>query len=135
MDDNYEKLFRKLDQFEPSEKLHTHIMTRINLEQKRSARMRLIFLGTMAIASFAAMISSFQYAMREFYQSGFYEYLSLLLSDSGYILASWKEFSISLVESMPLVEITISLATTFAFLVSIKLAIKNIGINRYYKLT
>ncbi|MBU6431075.1 MAG: hypothetical protein KGJ58_02540 [Patescibacteria group bacterium] len=135
MNDNYEKLFQTLERFEPSRKLFSLVTARIYLAQRRSARIRLIFGGMMAIASFAAIVSSFQYAIREFYQSGFYEYFSFLLSDSGYVLSSWKEFSVSLAESLPLTSITIFLAAVFAFLVSAKLAIKNIRPNYNYKLT
>src|SRR3989344_1902172 len=101
MSDNFEKLFNKLEQFEPSEKLRANILARIDFEKRRSFRIRLAVLGTVAAASFGAAIPSFQYAWRAFFQSGFYEYLSLLFSDSGAVLSSWKTFTLSLPAATP----------------------------------
>ena len=128
MSNNFEKLFNKLEQFEPSEKLRDGILARIDFEKRRSARIRFAALGTVATASFGAMIPSFQYAWRAVFQSGFYEYFSLLFSDSGAVLASWKTFALSLAETIPLVELTIFLIAVFIFLISVRMAIKNIGI-------
>lgn len=129
MSDNYKKLFQNLEQIEPSQKLRAGVLARIDFEKRRSARIRLAFFGAVAVTSLVAIIPSFQYVAREFSQSGFYQYLSLLFSDSGFILASWKEFSASLVESLPLFEITIFLATVFTLLFSARSAVKNIFIN------
>ena len=126
MSDNFEKLFNKLEQFEPSEKLRANILARIDFEKRRSFRIRLAVLGTVAAASFGAVIPSFQYAWRAFFQSGFYEYLSLLFSDSGAVLASWKTFILSLAETIPLAEMTIFLIAVFVFLFSARLAIKSV---------
>lgn len=134
MNDNYEKLFSRLERLEPSDKLRAGILARIDFERSRSARIRLAFLGIASAASLAAMIPSFQYVAREFYQSGFYQYLSLLFSDSGAVLASWKVFALSLVEALPLAEITIFLVAVFVFLVSVKLAVRNFSINYKLKL-
>lgn len=134
MKDNYEKFFLNLEQIEPSEKLRGQILARIDFEKRRSARIRLAFFGTVAAASSVAIIPSFQYATGEFSQSGFYEYLSLLFSDSGAVLASWREFTLSLIESLPITEIAIFLAAVFVFLVSAKLAIRNIYTNINHKL-
>ncbi len=134
MENNYEKLFNGLERFEPSDKLRAGILARIDFERRRSAIIRLTFLGIAAAASLAAMIPSFQYAAREFSQSGFYQYFSLFFSDSGAVLASWREFALSLAESLPLAEITIFLATVFTFLVSVKLAVRNFNLNYKLKL-
>lgn len=125
------------ENIEPPERLYLGILARIEREKRRIARIRLAFFGIVAGASLASIIPSFQYVMREFAQSGFYEYLSLLFSDSGAVLASWREFALSLAESLPITEITIFLVMVFVFLVSAKLAIKNIYINsnRKFKLT
>ena len=125
------------ENIEPPERLYLGILARIESEKRRIARIRLAFFGVVAAASLAAIIPSFQYAAREFAQSGFYEYLFLLFSDSGAVLASWREFALSLAESLPITEITIFLIMVFVFLVSAKLAIKNIYINsnRKFKLT
>ena len=125
------------ENIEPPERLYLGILARIEREKRRIAVIRLAFFGVVASASLAAIIPSFKYVAREFAQSGFYEYLFLLFSDSDAVLASWREFALSLAESLPITEITIFLVMVFVFLVSAKLAIKNIYINsnRKFKLT
>ena len=130
MKDNYKRLFEKINQFEPSEKLQDGILAKIDLEKRRSAGIRLIFFGIVATFLFVAVVPSSQYVAREFYQSGFYQYFSFIFSDSGAVLSSWKEFTLLLAESAPLTEITIFLATILAFLVSVKLAIKNVCVRK-----
>lgn len=134
MKNSYKKLFNKLEQIEPSEKLLAVIIERIDLLKRRSVRIRLAVFGTVATASLAGMIPSFQYVARGLYQSGFYEYISLLFSDSGTVLVSWKAFALSLIESLPFIEMTIFLAAVFAFLFSVKSVIGNININGKLKL-
>lgn len=125
------------ENIDPPERLYLSILARIGSEKRRLALIRLAFFGVVAVASLVVVIPSFQYVAREFAQSGFYEYLFLIFSDSGVVLASWKEFALSLAESLPITEITIFLVTVFVFLVSAKLTIKNIHINsnRKFKLT
>lgn len=124
------------ENIEPPERLYLGILARIEREKRRIALIRLAIFGVVALASLAAIIPSFQYVAREFAQSGFYEYLFLIFSDSGAILASWRGFALSLAESLPTTEIMVFLFTVFVFLVSAKLAIKNIYINsnRKFKL-
>lgn len=133
MSDNYERLFQNLKRFEPSKKLRGCILARIYFKRKRSAAMRLAFSALAAVASLVAVIPSFQYAAREFSQSGFYRYFSLIFSDSGAVVASWREFALSLIETLPITEVAIFLATIFVFLISARLTAKNICAAGNYK--
>ncbi len=134
MNNNFEKLFSKLEEVEPSKELRRGILARIDFEKRRSARIRLAFFGFIAMASFIAMIPSFQYIAREFSQSGFYQYFSLIFYDGDAVLSSWKEFALSLAETIPAMEITIFLAVVLSFLISIKLAVRNVGLDYKLKL-
>ncbi len=111
---------------EPPERLCGNILGQIKLEERRTARLRLFFVGSVFLASFAALIPAFQYFIREFYQSGSYQYLSLLFSDGGAVLSYWKEFTLSIAESLPVLGITAVLATIFVFLGSLRLAIRDL---------
>ena len=53
-------------------------------------------------------------------QTGFYEYMSLLSSDGKYISTYWKEFTLSVTESLPMTNITVSLLLVFILFVSIR---------------
>ena len=125
MRDAYEQLFKSLRSLEPPEALLAKILIRIAREQRRSARIRVAFVGSAALLSGALLVPAFQYAAQEWYESGFYQYLSLLFSDGGAALASWQEFSQSLAESLPVSGITFVLMSVFALLISLKFAAKN----------
>jgi len=62
-----------------------------------------------AVALFVPVLQSFTTAAS---QSGFTTYLSLISSDGSYILSSWKDFSLSVLESMPVIETTLILVLT-----------------------
>jgi hypothetical protein len=60
-------------------------------------------------------------------QSGFYEYVSLAVSDSGTMLSMWKNFGISLLEILPITEITVFTALAFVFTLSLKAIVENLN--------
>ena len=57
-------------------------------------------------------------AVREFQQSGFSAYSSLIFSDSKLVLSNLGEFAFSLVDSLPFFAITITLISVLVILVS-----------------
>ncbi len=120
MEQNHKKVF-SFTQIDPPEDLLPRIITRIALLERRVARMRLsIFLGTTTL-SLVAVVASFRYAWESFAQSSFSTYTSLLSSDGSALLLYWKEFLFSLVESLPIMSITVLLSTIFLLILSFKL--------------
>jgi hypothetical protein len=119
---NNKTLFTEIN---PPEGLTGAILWRIEAERRRVARFRFISMGAVAGLSATAMVPMAQYTMAEFYQSGFYQYSSLLLSDGGSILTYWREFTITLAESAPLLGITLSLALVFVLVGSLQSAFNN----------
>lgn len=125
MRQDYEQLFRSLAPVEPPPRLSGNIFVGIGRRKRRAARIRLALQGTVSLASLVATVPAFRYAALEFSESGFHRYLSLLFSDGAVVLASWKEFAMSLAESLPLVGATLFLSSVFVLLWSLKLAAKN----------
>lgn len=128
---NNKTLFSEIN---PPEGLTQAILWRIEIERRRIARFRFVGMGAVAGLSVVAMVPTAQYTMAEFYQSGFYQYSSLLFSDGGSILPYWKEFTITLAESAPLLGITLSLALVFVLLGSLQSVFKNMYFIRSTKL-
>lgn len=112
-------------QIEPSTRLLGKILSHIEDTKIRKARMHLFFTGLASLASFAAIFPALNYFTEEFSQSGFYGYLSLIFSDGGILIASWKEFSLALAESMPVLGTIAILSVVLVLLVSVQLALKN----------
>ncbi len=125
MNTDWEKLL-KITPIEPPEQLLRNILARIELKQRQEARTKLALWGGLSLASFISIIPASLYAINEFGRSGFYQYFSLLFSDGGLTLIYWKEFSLSLAESVPVLAVATILSALFVFLESTLLAIKNI---------
>lgn len=125
MREDYGELFRGLTSIEPPQRLLSDILLRIKQAQKRAIKIRLVILGVVVLSSAGAAIPAFQYSAREFYQSGFYQYLLLLFSDSGAVLEYWKEFGLSLAESLPVPGAAALLSVLFVLLGAMELILKN----------
>lgn len=123
MTNNYSKLFGGLKQIEPPKRLHLGILLRISFAQRRFARIKMALSSLVALFSFVLMVFDVQYIASGFAKSGFYQYFTLIFSDTGAVLSYWKEFSMSLAESMPLFELTALFAVTFVLLGALKFAI------------
>ena len=97
MENNHHtQLFREID---PPQGLFSAILARVAYERQRAARLRLAVFGTFTFVSVLMLIPAVQYALSEFYTSGFYEYASLFFDSlsRGY----WKELLYSLADSLP----------------------------------
>lgn len=125
MQNDYERLFRSLNELEPSDKLYRNIFAGIEIKRCRIIRIQFAFLGSAIFTSFIALIPAFQYTIQEFYQSGFYQYFSLIFSDGGTLILYWQEFVLSLAESLPLLGITAVLGIIFVLLGLFKIAVQN----------
>jgi len=110
----------------PSERLRRHILSHISREECRRAR---IYVGASAAAillSIAGIVASVQYMLQAMRLSSSYEYLSLLLSDADIIFANWQAYTLSLLESIPLLPILLSLVACFTLLVAIRTLANNL---------
>ena len=85
-------------------RIETNVIIRIENTRLNRARLYLtlhISSAVMALVAFIPVVKSF---MTSSSQSGFSTYLSLFSSDWSYVLASWKDFGLSLIESLPIIE-------------------------------
>lgn len=93
----------------PSDDLETKVLNRIKKEEMREALVRLWSSGLISVTSLVGIIFSVLYFIQNTKISGFYNYLSLILYDGLSLLGHWKEFSMSLAESLPLMSLVIVL--------------------------
>ena len=125
VENNWKKCLTCLTDSQAPAGLEEKICARIAQAERRQARTRFVVYTSLTALFCAALFPVIRYAAGEFARSGFYEYLSLAFSDSGTVLTSWKEFALSLAESLPVLAVTLTLSTLFGFLGSLALAIKN----------
>ena len=127
MRNQYQKIFRDLKVLKPKSELCDKILNQIALRQNLEARFWYIILGTISLGSLLSMLLALQYTFQELYLSNFYQYMSIIMTDGINLTSFFKEFVLSLTESIPLFGLTVLLSTTFILLYSIKLATEKRG--------
>ncbi len=105
---------------EPTPGLYQAIVLRIAAAKKHAARVRTSLFGVLALVSGLALVPAVQYAGEQFYASGFYDYLTLIVSDRGFVIAYWQQFALSLVESLPSLSLLLLLPLVFALVYSLR---------------
>jgi hypothetical protein len=131
MNDDFQTLFNSLRPMEPAKGLSLAILLRIRRHEERIARFKFFFLSLLSVISGTSLFHAVSYALRGFAETGFYEYLSLLSSDGFMILPYWKEFTFTMIETVPVFEISLVLAILYALLESLKSAIRNAPVAFY----
>jgi hypothetical protein len=108
---------------EPPHELFSAILTRIALVRRRSAYLQLAAFGTATFISVLLFISAAEYALNEFYTSGFYDYASLFFDSlsRGY----WQEILYSLADSLPSFALLFLIVTITTFVWSARHARQN----------
>ncbi len=102
----------------PSNDLRNKIIRNIVKNEYKRAKKYLLLSLITASASFVGLFFSVKYALNSFYQSSFYDYFSLIFSDRDMVLSNWKEFSLSLMESLPYFSVTLVLVAIGLFMYS-----------------
>lgn len=110
---------------EPDFGLKEKIIHKIEKEAKKKAVFTFIFAGFTSLTSVLAMIYSLVLIVKDYYSSGLSEYISLVFSDSSILLSFWKEFTLSVVESLPFITITLTLTSVWIFIWSLKYMFSN----------
>lgn len=123
MDKNLKEIFQKI---KPNSKtdLVEHIWSVIVTREKKAARLKFWLFSFLGICSLTGLVPAFKILTTDLAHSGFYEYASLSFSKGGFLSAYWKEFSILIVESLPIISIALSLSLVFFFFLSLRFILK-----------
>jgi hypothetical protein len=124
------KIFKKA-KYEENPVLSQNIWHNIVIRNKRNTLLRLWAFSVAGLASFIGFIPALKALLNDLTQSGFYEYLSLAFSNGSSVSSYWKEFSLSIAESLPTMSIILSLSLVFIFFLSLKYVIRQIINNQY----
>ncbi|MFA4936820.1 MAG: hypothetical protein WC575_00805 [Patescibacteria group bacterium] len=130
MHQDYHKLLNLLDSPQPPENLFNLILKRVELEKQRTkAKIRLVIFSVTTVISLVALIITYQITSSHLYQSGFAETFSLIFSDWQYLSGYWQNFTMFLLESLPVTSLIMLLVSMLLFINSIKVLIKNIKLS------
>ncbi len=111
---------------EADSSLAQNIWDSIIARNKRVARFKLWAFSSVSLASLIGFIPAWHLLSNDLAQSGIYEYLSLAFSNGSSFFAYWKEFVLSIAESLPTISIALSLSLIFIFFLSLRFATKQI---------
>jgi hypothetical protein len=96
--------------------LADEVFARIERHAVRRARLRFSAFVSVSFATFSSMLCVSFSLVNSLKGSGFYDYASLVFSDSGAVLMYWKEFFLSFVESLPILGLAAFVALAVVFL-------------------
>ena len=106
--------------YHPELRLADDIWRNILRQEKKILRLKIWTYSVISLGSLVALVPSIKILLADLAQSGFYDYISLIFSDSRSIVSYWKEFIFSLGESLPVISILISLSLLFIFLKTVQ---------------
>jgi len=114
-----------MEQFQPSTQLRKNILLQIVKEEHHRAKNYVLASLGAASASVIGVVFSIKYVAQAISESSFYQYFSLLFSDPDIVVSYWREFTLSLVESLPFFAITLVLVAIVVLMTSIRIFINN----------
>lgn len=114
-----------MDQLQPPSELRKNILLQIVREEHHRAKNYVLASVATASVSVMGVIFSINYVAQAISASSFYQYLSLLFSDPDVVLSYWKEFVLSLVESLPFFAITLVLVAVVVLMLSVRVFTSN----------
>ncbi len=105
--------------------LTKQILFRLKTEERRKARFSFVYTSVIAVTSMAMLYPITSSLIKEFAQSGFNDYMSLLFSTGSGALTYWKEFTLTLGESFPVFGVITLLAVGLSAVISARTAFSN----------
>jgi hypothetical protein len=126
MTQNIQKIFKNLKNHEPSQGIEGKILKAVVHEKSLKIKKKLMFARGGLVVSFGALTYTLFVFGKAFLESDFWNLAKLLFTDTGIIAGHIGEYSISLLETLPVVEI-------FAMLVPV--FVLTLLFNYYFKFT
>jgi hypothetical protein len=114
MTQNLQKIFKNLKNIEPSRGLEGRILKAISFKNGQALKRKLMAARAGLAVSFGALAYALFVFGRAFLESDFWNLAKLSLSDGGTVARNWGDFSFSLLETLPVVEIFAVLVPVFA---------------------
>lgn len=119
MDENLSKLLKQAINH-PETGLSDNIWRVIQIKQARILKIKSTIYGILGILSLGGFVFVVNILRVQFVSSGFFQYLSLVFSDGGLLALYWKEYLLSLSDSIPYASLGVSFFLLFSTLISIK---------------
>ena len=119
MNDNLSKLFKQAYNH-PERGLSDDILCAIQVKQAKSLKIQSIIYGIVGILSLGGFVFMSFYIKQQFNSSGFFQYASLVFSDASLFATYWKEYLLSLADSLPVASLGALSFLLFSMLISLR---------------
>jgi len=121
VEQNLQKLFQK-SKYIPESRLSGDIWSTIEYKNTRITKIKKF--GYLGLSAFSLLgsIFSIKELIGQFTKFGFFDYLSLIFSDSGTLATYWREYILTLVNSLPVLSLILSFFLLFVLFISIQRA-------------
>jgi len=133
---DYEKLFDNLTPAEPPPGLFDRIIIAIKKEQELQHTKRLLF-GFLFLLVISIISTSFSFIllMNQIKSSGIHYFISSAFSNFSVFITFWKEFSLAILESIPIVAVAIFILDMALVLFTLRLFLykKRLLLNYFIK--
>lgn len=135
MTQNLQKIFKKLKNIEPSRGLEGKILKAVSIENSRKVARKLMLARAGIAVSFGVLAYTLFVFGRALLDSDFWNILKLTLSDTGTIAGHFGDFSISLLETLPVLEIFAMMTPVFVLTILFSYYFKFTNNNKFNHLT
>jgi hypothetical protein len=120
MSNNLEKAFKTLGELKSPDLLNSKILLRIDHERVKRLNRQVLITRIVGGLSFVSFFPIFINLVGQMQNSGFWNYLSLLFTDTSIVMTYWKQFSMSLIEATPVFPLTLILISLLGLSISFK---------------
>lgn len=119
MEQNLQKLFKEAS-YQPESRLSSDVWSSIEYKSAQITKWKTFGYLGLSILSLSGSVFSIKSLIEQAIQLGFFNYFSLAFSDSGAIATYWKEYTLSLADSLPVVSLALSFFLLFILFISIR---------------
>jgi hypothetical protein len=119
VEQNLQKLFKQ-SSYHPESRLSGDVWHVIESKNTHINKWKTFGYISLIILSLSGSIFSIKSLIEQFAKLGFFDYLSLAFSDSGVIATYWKEYVLTLANSLPVMSLILSFFLLFVLFISIQ---------------
>lgn len=119
MSEDLHKLFQSSNNSNISS-LSDNIWGVIQKKKNNAYRLKIFGYVSLGLLSMSGSVFSIESLINKFSKLGFSDYFSLIFSDTGLLSTYWREYVLTLIESLPIVSLALSLVLIFIFFVSVE---------------
>ena len=121
VEQNLQKLFKQ-SSYRPESRLSDDIWSVIESKNTHITKWKTFGYIGLSVLSLSGSVFSIKSLIEQFIRLGFFDYFSLAFSDSGIIATYWKEYTLTLIDSLPIASLILSFLLLFILFISIQRA-------------